>query len=271
MAAAAAVVVLTLLAGGLAARDVVRERRMAALRATFLAGVTHEIKTPLTSIRLMAETLRQGRATAATSPELLGTIVNEAEHLSDLVDNLLSTSRIESGARTYRPRVVDFGELVRAARKRVDYALAKDGFTLVEHVPDVSIRVHADPDALVQAVLNLLGNAMKYSGASRQIRLVVDVDDTHARLRVADDGVGVPPAEQARIFKSFYRAASAEALTTGAGLGLALVRHFADAHGGGVSVESAPGRGSVFTIVLPRAAAADPRLVSTDAPSPTHG
>ena len=78
---------------------------------------------------------------------------------------------------------------------------------------------------------------------------------------MADDGVGVPPAEQARIFKSFYRTASAEALTTGAGLGLALVRHFADAHGGEVSVESAPGRGSVFTIVLPRAAAADPRLV----------
>ena len=251
-AAAIGVVVLTLLAGGLAARDVVRERRMATLRATFLAGVTHEIKTPLTSIRLMAETLQQGRATAAMSPELLGTIVNEAEHLSDLVDNLLSTSRIESGARTYRPRVVDFVESVRAARRRVDYALAKDGFALVEQLPEMPIRVHADSDALVQAVLNLLGNAMKYSGASREIRLIVDADDTHARLRVADDGLGVAPGEQARIFKSFYRTASAESLTTGAGLGLALVRHFADAHGGEVSVESAPGRGSVFTIVLPR-------------------
>ena len=100
MAAAGAVLVLTLLAGGLAARDVVRGRQLAAARSAFLAGVTHEIKTPITSIRLMAETLQQGRAEPGSSGELLGTIVNEAEHLSDMVDNLLSTSRIESGAQT---------------------------------------------------------------------------------------------------------------------------------------------------------------------------
>lgn len=275
MAAAGAVVALTLLAGGLAARDVVRERRLAAVRATFLAGVTHEIKTPITSIRLMAETLQQGRAQPGSSQELLGTIVNEAEHLSDLVDNLLTTSRIESGARTYRPRVIAIGDAVRAARRRFDYTLTKEGFTIVEEIPPTPLWARVDPEALEQAILNLLGNAMKYSGDSREIRVTLALDGTRALVRVADRGVGVPSSEQARIFRNFYRTATAAGLSTGTGLGLALVRHFAEAHGGEVSVESEPGHGSVFTIALPVTSGPDAitaaARVPHDSPTPTHG
>ncbi len=258
-AAAGAVVVLTLLAGGLAARDVIRERKLAVVRSAFLAGVTHEIKTPITSICLMAETLLRGRADPGSSGELLGTIVNEAAHLSDMVDNLLSTSRIESGARTYRPRVVLLGDAMHEVKRRLAYTLSKENFTLLERIPDEPILVHVDPEALAQAIMNLLGNAMKYSGQSREIGLSVETDGARARVHVIDYGVGIPSQEQDRIFASFYRTATAAASTTGSGLGLALVRHFARAHGGDVWVESQPGRGSVFTLVLPRAAESDTR------------
>jgi len=251
MMAAGAVLLLTLVAGYFATRDVFRELRMASVRSTFLAGVTHEIKTPLTSIRLLAETLQQGRASPGESHELLSTIVNEAEHLSGLVDNVLGTSRIESGTRTYHPKAISVPDVVRATHQRFDYALTKAGFALVESIPTTGVWVHADPDALAQAVLNLLSNATKYSGDSREIRLTVAASAGEAVVSVADNGIGIPASEQARVFNSFYRARTTPSESTGTGLGLALVKHFAEAHGGRVGISSEPRRGSVFSIALP--------------------
>ncbi len=254
MTAAGAVVVLTLIAGYLATRDAFRERRTAMLRSTFMAGVTHEIKTPLTSIRLMAETLQQRRASPEAAEALLTTIVGEAEHLSALVDNVLGTARIESGTRTYRPHVVCLADVVRSARQRFEYTLTKEGFTIAASIPDAPILVHADPEALAQAVHNLLGNAAKYSGTSREIQLSVTTAGGSAMVSVSDAGVGVSKREQANIFNSFYRGRATADTTPGTGLGLALVRHFADAHGGRVTLDSVPGRGST---VLDRSAARD--------------
>jgi signal transduction histidine kinase len=126
------------------------------------------------------------------------------------------------------------------------------GFRLeVSVAPDLP-PVLADRDALEQAILNLLGNAMKYSGASREIALRVERDDGRASIRVIDRGIGIAPGEQARIFERFYRAGTAEnRRIPGTGLGLTLVDHIAKAHGGGVSVESLPQAGSTFTIRIP--------------------
>ncbi len=243
-------VFLTVLVGWLAARDVRRELRTASLRSAFVAGVTHELKTPLASIRLLAETLRRGRARPDASPELLDTIVEESDRLGRLVDNVLSSSRIESGTRQYAPKVVSLPDAVRQAVRRFDYVRKQEGFEVIEEIDAAPIPVRVDPDALEQAVLNLLGNAIKYSGDSRRIVVSVEQRNGHALVHVVDRGIGIAHAEQSRVFETFYRSPEA-GHTTGAGLGLALVRHFAEAHGGNVTVNSRPGEGSTFTLMLP--------------------
>jgi two-component system phosphate regulon sensor histidine kinase PhoR len=253
VAAVVAGLTLTLLLGYVALRDVSRELRTAALRSTFVAGVTHELKTPLASIRLLAETLRWGRARPEAAGDLLDTIVEEADRLGRLVDNVLSSSQIESGMRVYHPRMVSLSEAVRDALRRFDYVLKKEGFTVVKALDGDAAEVHADPEALGQALLNLLGNAVKYSGLSREIRVRVSREGGGARVSVEDDGIGMPPGEHARVFDSFYRAPETATHTAGAGLGLALVRHFAEAHGGHVHVTSQSGRGSAFSVWLPLA------------------
>jgi signal transduction histidine kinase len=270
------VLALTIITGYLAARDISRELRTAALRSTFVAGVTHELKTPLASIRLLAETLRQGRARPAVRDELLDTIMEEADRLARLVDNVLSSSRMESGTRAFSPQTVSLPDAVREAIRRFDYVLRKEGFTLNQAIGNDAVLVRVDPDALGQAVLNLLGNAVKYSGAARAIHVAVEHGEGRAAVRVADEGLGIDAEDRERIFESFYRAPRTAAETTGAGLGLALVRHFAEAHGGRVSVDSHPGRGSVFSIVLPLAntahdACAHPAQLEESVPDTGHG
>jgi two-component system phosphate regulon sensor histidine kinase PhoR len=253
VSAVAVVVCLTMALGYLAVRDVSRELRTAAVRSSFVAAVTHELKTPLASIRLLAETLRRGRARPEATDELLGTIVEETDRLARLVDNVLSSSRIESGTRSYHPQVVSLRDVVTSALRRFEYVLRQEQFVLTEQFEVAPLLVRADPDALEQAVMNLLGNAIKYSSGSREIRVDIVCRADNAVVSVADRGIGIAPRDRERIFESFYRASDAARDTTGAGLGLTLVKHFADAHHGRVTVDSEPGKGSVFSIVLPLA------------------
>jgi signal transduction histidine kinase len=249
--AVAGVLVLTFVVAGLAGRDVLRELRTASMRSAFVASVTHDLKTPLTAIRLLTETLRRGRARPEAREELFDMITAEAERLGRLVDNVLSSSRIEGGTQQYRPRAVSLTGAVWHALRRVEAVLRNEGFELVERLDDDRLVVDADPDALDQAVLNLVANAMKYSGESRSIEVSTDRRGGHAIVSVADRGIGIAPADQARVFDRFYRTKAAAAHTTGAGLGLALVRHFVEAHGGRASLESEVGRGSTFSLWLP--------------------
>lgn len=247
-----AAVLLILLVGYFALRDFSRELQLASLRSSFIAGVTHELKTPLTSIRLLAETLRMGRTQGpAVAEEIAGTIVEESERLSRLLDNVLSFSRIEKGVQSYRPVEIVLPEAVNRAVQRFQYILQQGEFRLLEETDDEPLRVYADADALAQALLNLLSNAVKYSGASREIRLGLRAHRDEAEISVTDRGIGIPASEQRRIFESFYRVPEAAPETTGAGLGLALVRHFAEAHGGRVTLVSEPGKGSTFSLWLP--------------------
>ncbi len=250
--ALAASLLLSLAVGYLAMRDIRREVRVATERANFVSGVTHELKTPLTSIRLLAETLRLKRAKdPATADDLLASIVDESERLGRLLDNVLDFANIDRGEHVYRPEETDFGAAVRTSVARLQRMVDQEGFRVEAEAGEPAVSVRVDADALDRAIANLLGNAMKYSGASRDIRVAITRVGNEARLSVTDFGIGVPPEEQRRIFDRFYRAPEAGRVAGGAGLGLALVRHFAEAHGGRVDVSSEPGKGSTFTLVLP--------------------
>jgi signal transduction histidine kinase len=234
-------------------RDVRRELRLAALRSQFVSSVSHELRTPLAAIRMFAETLRMGRTSGPEAQaEYLDTIVNESERLTRLLDNVLDFSKIERGERNYRRETVSLAEVVRAAARTLHYPLSNQGFNLRLEIEDGLPTVSADTDAIEQAVLNLLTNAMKYSGDSREIALRLLRRNGDAVIQVTDHGIGIPPAEQARIFQKFYRISTpGNQQVPGTGLGLTLVDHIAKAHGGRVEVESLPGSGSTFSIILP--------------------
>ena len=241
----------TLFGGYLQWRDARRERQLAALRSQFVSSVSHELRTPLTAIRMFAETLRLGRLDESTRDEYLDTIVSESERLTRLLNNVLDFSKMEQGRRTYRREAAPLARVVRTAARAMTNPLAQQGFTLRVDA-DESIVAEVDADAIEQAILNLLANAMKYSGAGREIELRLTRDGSYAVIAVRDYGIGIAKPEQARIFDKFYRAPTPEnQRIPGTGLGLTLVDHIVQAHDGRIEVESAPGEGSTFSIRLP--------------------
>ena len=253
LAALALVVSVALVGTYLFWRDVRREARLAEMRSQFVASVSHELKTPLTAIRMFAETLLMRRSTPAdVQQEYLETIVNESERLTRLLNNVLDFSNIESGTKAYRLEPHSLADAVRAAAKAIHYPFAQQGFQLHVAIDEEVPAVAADPDAIEQAVLNLLSNAMKYSGDARAVDLQLTQHGDRAVIRVTDHGIGIPVAEQSRIFDKFYRVRDAGTeRIAGTGLGLTLVDHVARGHGGTVVVQSAPGQGSTFALELP--------------------
>jgi signal transduction histidine kinase len=246
------VVGVALFGGYLSWRDVRREVRLAEMRSQFVSSVSHELKTPLTAIRMFAETLQLGRLRPEVSQEYLETIANESERLTRLLNNVLDFSKIEQGRKTYRLEPSSLASIAQAAVKAMQYPASQQGFDLRVRVDEDVPPVNADPDAIEQAVLNLLGNAMKYSGDSRVLELRLVREGDCAVLSVTDFGIGIPASEQARIFERFYRVRDGVTeRIPGTGLGLALVDHVVRAHGGRVTVASAPGRGSTFSLVIP--------------------
>jgi signal transduction histidine kinase len=247
------ILVLTFLSGYLLLHGVNRDLQMAELRSQFVASVSHELKTPLTAIRMFAETLVLGRTRDETArAEYLETIMSESERLARLVDNVLDFSKIEQGKKIYRMRPTAVSDVARSAARAMEYPLSQQGFELNVSIDDTLPTLAADSDALEQAILNLLSNAMKYSGDARRIDLCCSRANEHVNIAVTDRGIGIAPADQPHIFEKFYRVrSSATDLIAGTGLGLTLVRHIAVAHGGSVAVESAPGKGSTFSIRIP--------------------
>jgi signal transduction histidine kinase len=241
-----------LLAAYLLLRDLHREAQAAEMRSHFVASVSHELKTPLTAIQAGAETLLLDRADPLATREYLQTILSESARLSRLVDNVLDFSRIEQGRRIYRMQSTCLAEVARSAAKAMEYPLSQLGFTLTISADETTPTLNADGDALKQALLNLIGNAMKYSGESRQIEIRLGRRNDEVFCDIVDHGIGIAREDQLRIFERFHRVRSSQTESiAGTGLGLALALHVVEAHHGRIEVSSAVGRGSTFSVRLP--------------------
>ncbi|MBN2198471.1 MAG: hypothetical protein JW747_01325 [Candidatus Aminicenantes bacterium] len=231
-----------------------REIELARNKTTFVTNVSHELKTPLTSIRMFAEMLKEGRpADPGKREQYLGLMVSETDRLTRLVNNVLDFSRMEKGKKTYAPKLVDAGRLVGEIAAGQRPRLEHQGFRLDVRVPDGSVLVRADEEALKQAVLNLLSNAENYSDATREIEIEATAAAEEVFIRVSDRGIGVPRQHAKKIFQEFYRADdSLTARTKGTGLGLTIARRLVRDQGGDLVYAARPGGGSLFEIRLPR-------------------
>ena len=244
-----------LMIGGLVLtyRSVNKQVALARLKSDFVSNVSHELRTPLALIRLYAETLELGRITTPEKKnEYYGIIRKESERLSSLINNILDFSRIEAGRKEYDFRETDIAELVRNTLDSYRYQIEQQGFALEEQI-DASIpAVKVDREAIARALVNLVNNALKYSDSEKFLCVRLYRDQGVLKLEVSDRGIGIERNEQARIFEKFYRTCDPLVHNTkGSGLGLSLVRHITQAHGGDVEVESTPGSGSKFTVWLP--------------------
>jgi signal transduction histidine kinase len=243
---------LVVAASYLIGRAVSRELAVARLQSDFVSAVSHEFRTPLTSLAQFTEILTEQEE----APVEKRRVFHEAQaratrRLTRLVESLLDFGRMEAGARPYRLEPLDAAGLVEEVVRDFRREVAGVDFTVDYSRPAGDAMVSADREALAQALWNLLDNAVKYSGDSRSVRVEVEKAGEVA-IRVRDDGFGIDASEQKQIFRKFARGSAAtEHGVKGTGIGLAMVKHIVDAHAGRVTIDSEPGRGSTFTIVLP--------------------
>ena len=227
------------------------------LKSDFVSYVSHELRTPLTSIKMFAEILRSRQLRLGrTARGYVRVIEGESERLGRMVTTILDSARIESGAQEYRLVAGDLRAHVGLALAAMEYQLSQHRFRWSLSEPRRPLTVHADPDAVVQAVVNLVANAIKYSGERRVLRVRLSRKGDSCTCAVQDRGVGIGPDLLPHVFERFYRAPGAGRAAGGVGLGLPLVRHIMSVHGGRVEVASFPGRGSTFTLVFPAASPA---------------
>lgn len=238
--------------------DVKQAERM---RQDFVANASHELKTPLAVIKSSVEVLLDG---AAEDPEACSTflsqIASEADRLADLIKDMLALSRIESGALMLEPRAVALGKAITDCVERHNPRADTKTLTMVEKPPgDVSadVPVWADPDALRQVLDNLVDNAIKYTPNGGRITVRWGASADTVSFEVEDTGIGIPDADQARVFERFYRVDKARDRAQGStGLGLSIVKHLVQAMRGQVRVNSKLGKGTTFRVTLPRAGSA---------------
>jgi len=247
-----------------------REAKVAQLQTDFVNKVSHDLRTPLTSIRMFVETLQLGRIQDPTrQAEALEIISEETARLSGLINRLLDWARMESGRRSYQLRREPLGPIVDAAIDAFAPQLITQPAELRRDVATDLPAVWADRQALTEALLNLLNNAHKYTGPEKKIAVTAKREGPTVVVSVSDNGPGIPKREHKRIFRKFYRAKDPlERVIEGTGLGLSMVKHIVVGHGGKITVTSDLGQGATFTIALP---VADPEPQGEAAGAYAHG
>ncbi len=234
-------------------RYILRQIELVQVKSSFVSNVTHELKTPISVIKLAVETLEMRRFhDPAEGDKYLRTILRETDRLATLVDNILDFSRLEAGQKVLRFAEVDVRELVDHVMDSFRLRLEDQGFEFQLEVPEGLPHVRGDAMALQHCLLNLLDNAVKYSRERKQVRLQAAVRDGFVSISVADRGIGIDAEHLERIFEKFVRVETGLVHTVkGAGLGLSLVDLIIRAHHGRVEVASTVGEGSIFTLLIP--------------------
>jgi signal transduction histidine kinase/cell division septation protein DedD len=254
------------LGGLLIAVLLVNQVRLAQQKTGFVANVSHELKTPLTSIRLFAELLRDNRQPdRAKRGMYLDIMISETERLTRLINNVLDFTRMAKGKKSYNPRETDLVGLCREILNTQTSRLEHLGFTVALDAPDDRVSVKIDEEALKQVIINLLSNAEKYSTRRKSIELKIRGDADTAKIDVLDRGPGIPLHLKEKIFKEFYRVDDSLTETVaGSGLGLPISRRILRDHGGDIQYSPRSGGGSRFRITIPRGEARDAKTKNTD-------
>ena len=231
-----------------------RSMKLSEMKSDFVSNVSHELRTPLASIRVFGEFFKLGRVKEHEKMREYGEYIEtESRRLTQLINNILDFSRIESGQKSYHFHPTDISDVVADTLKMFEVRMKQSDFVINFKASPTSLpQVSIDADAMTQAMVNLLDNAVKYSGSAREIEVRLAQKNNWVTISVTDRGIGIPDEDHDRIFDRFHRVSTGLVHDVrGSGLGLSIVKHIVEAHRGKVTVESAPGRGSTFTIHLP--------------------
>jgi signal transduction histidine kinase len=250
-------IALILLLGGmvlgivLILRDIQRESRLTSLRSDFVSNVTHELKTPLTSINMFAESIYQGGGLSEEEQkQYSNVIIKESGNLRRMINNILSFSIKEGGKQNYQFKKSNLSELVKSVLNEMDYWLEKQKFELETRLEE-DVWTEADPEAIKQALSNLINNAIKYSPIDKKLAVRLYRTEENTVIEIEDSGIGIPDDQLNKIFEKFYRVRSRDMeSTSGTGIGLTVTRDIIEAHGGRIQVRSVIDKGSTFRIIF---------------------
>ncbi len=233
-------------------RNVNREMRLAQTKSEFVSNVSHELRTPLALISMFAETLLLGRIKSKEKEtEYTEIIFKETNRLTGIVNRILNFSKIEANKKTYHFGAVNINELLQEVNRDYSYHLEQNGFAHGLDQSDEELIINGDKEAIYEAVVNLIDNAMKYSSENKEVQLISGRKGENVWIKVKDKGVGIPKERLPYIFDKFYRVSENNIYTTkGTGLGLTIIKHIMDAHHGTINVESESGKGSTFALVF---------------------
>lgn len=234
-------------------RNVAKEMELAKIKSNLVANVSHEIRTPVALIRLYAETLEMGRIVDEVKKnKYYKTILAETVRLTQLINNMLDFSKIESKKKEYRMSLNDMSAVLEHVLEMYHYNFEQQNFQVERQIADNLPQIYVDSEAVIQATINLLDNAMKYSQENKRIVIALEQQEQYLVLSVQDHGIGIAESEHKKIFQKFYRVGDSLVHDTkGSGLGLSLVDHIMKVHHGKVTLESKPGQGSTFSLLFP--------------------
>jgi signal transduction histidine kinase len=247
------IVILMLLGFAFVLYSLNTELRLNKLKSEFISNVSHELKSPLTSIRMMTEMLHHNRVeNEERKSEYYAAMLEESEHLSHLIDNILDFSRIDEDRKKYEFVKLDPDQLIREFLKSIRQLIVESGFEISYNYPDRVPAIRADRNAILQVLYNLVDNAIKFSGKSRKVDIHMGFKENEMQLSVKDYGIGISTRDQEKIFERFYRSRESQRSgIRGSGIGLTIVKKIVEDHGGSITLISRPGEGSEFTVRLP--------------------